>query len=249
MISNGVSSEASAAGLIGIVEAPVPYTTAWVCQSRFHRERLAEQRPDTLLILEHQPVYTLGRSTRSGHWGGREDVLRANGAEVHRVTRGGSVTYHGPGQVLLYPIVRLTDHARGPKQFVWLLEEVILRVLAHWGVRACRLDKCPGVWTDEREPAKVASVGIRVERGVTLHGIALNVEMDLLPFQVIDPCGIARCRVASMAQVTGRAVELSVVKQALAREFGRVFTVQWPVEITATLSPTSFDTTRSNAGA
>jgi lipoate-protein ligase B len=185
-------------------------------------------RPDTVLILEHQPVYTLGRSVRESHWGGNEEALRANGADLHCVNRGGSVTYHGPGQILLYPILRLTQHTAGPRQFVHLLEEVAIRLLSLWGIDGYRVDKKPGVWVMAPVPAKIASIGIRVERGITLHGLALNVDMDLTPFQRIRPCGLADCSVTSMAILRKAALPVDIIKRDLARMFGAVFVTDWP---------------------
>jgi lipoate-protein ligase B len=206
---------------------PVAYAIAWELQSRLHRERLLDLRPDTVLILEHLPVYTLGRTAKESHWGGNEAVLRANGAELHRVNRGGSVTYHGPGQIIVYPILRLAQYAAGPRQAVWLLEEVILRLLARHGIEGCRIDKKPGVWIMGPDPEKIASIGIRIERGVTLHGCAFNVDMDLSPFERIHPCGFTDCAVTSMAARLNRAVSVQEVKRELAQIFGTVFGLFW----------------------
>lgn len=214
-------------GAVFIFPEPVPYSNSWELQSRLHSERMLDLGPDTVLILEHQPVYTLGRSAQASHWGGNEDVLRANGTELHRVNRGGSVTYHGPGQILVYPILRLAQHAPGPRQLVWLLEEVIIHVLKLWKINGHRIDKKPGVWVMVPEPAKIASIGIRIERGITLHGFALNVDMDLTPFQRIHPCGFTNCPVTSMAALLKTAVSVNAVKHDLARIFGTVFALEW----------------------
>jgi len=221
------ASHRPSAGTVFIFPKPVSYLVAWELQSHLHSKRVLDLRPDTVLILEHQPVYTLGRSTRVSHWGGDEDVLRANGTELHRVNRGGSVTYHGPGQVLLYPILRLAQHAAGPRQLVWLLEEVIIRVLNLWKIGGCRIDKKPGVWVMAPEPAKIASIGIRVERGITLHGFALNVDMDLTPFQRIHPCGFTDCLVTSMAALRNTALSVNDIKHDLAQMFASVFALEW----------------------
>ncbi len=183
-----------------------------------------------VLILEHQPVYTLGRSAQTSHWGGNEDVLRANGAELHHVNRGGSVTYHGPGQIVVYLILRLAQHATGPRQLVWLLEEVIIRVLKNWKIDGHRIDKKPGVWVMVPEPAKIASIGIRVERGMTLHGFSLNVDMDLTPFRHIHPCGFSNCRVTSMAALLKSTLSVNDIKHELAQIFGTVFSIEWSTE-------------------
>lgn len=184
-------------------------------------------RPDTVVILEHQPVYTLGRSTQLSDWGGDEALLRANGTALHRVNRGGSVTYHGPGQIVVYPILRLAQHAAGPRRLVWLFEDVIIRLLKHWGIDGHRIEKKPGIWVLTPQPAKIASLGIRIERGITLHGFALNVDMDLAPFQQIHPCGFADCLVSSMSALRGKAVSLDEVKDDLARIFSAVFSIEW----------------------
>jgi lipoate-protein ligase B len=221
-----------------IFPRPMPYEVGWELQSRLHTERLLDLRPDTVLILEHQPVYTLGRSTKESHWGGTEEALRVNGADLHRVNRGGSVTYHGPGQILLYPILRLTRHAAGPRQFVHLLEEVAIRLLRLWRIDGYRVDKKPGVWVMAPEPAKIASLGVRIERGITLHGLALNVDMDLTPFQRIHPCGLADCSITSMAALRKAAFPVDIIKRDLARMFGAVFVTEWPMSIVEGFSPT-----------
>ncbi|OQW33106.1 MAG: hypothetical protein A4E19_07110 [Nitrospira sp. SG-bin1] len=203
---------------------PVPYLVAWEIQSRLHGERLLNRRPDTVLILEHPPVYTLGRRTKPSDWGGSESALCEDGAELHHVNRGGSVTFHGPGQIVVYPVLKLDRHAAGPKQLVWLLEEVIIQTLAHWDIAGSRITGKPGVWILRPELQKIAFVGIRIEHGVTLHGFALNVDLDLTPFQRIHPCGFPDCRVTSMAAVRQTAVPVEEVKQCLALAFAAVFT-------------------------
>ena len=223
-------SHNASSGTVLIFQKPLFYSVGWELQSRLHKERVFDIRQDTVLILEHQPVYTLGRSAQTTHWGGNEDVLRANGTELHYVNRGGSVTYHGPGQIVLYPILKLVHHATGPRQLVWLLEEVIIRVLKDWKIDGHRIDKKPGVWVMGPEPAKIASIGIRVEHGVTLHGFALNVDMDLMPFQRISPCGFADCRVTSMGQQLGTSLSVGNVKVEIARTLADVFSVEWSIE-------------------
>ncbi len=215
------------AGALYVFPAPVPYSIAWELQSRLHRERLSGVRPDTVVILEHRPVFTLGRSTRVSDWGGDESLLRANGTALHRVNRGGSVTYHGPGQIVVYPILKLAQHAAGPRRLVWLFEEVILRVLTRWGIAGHRIEKQPGIWIMTPQPAKIASVGIRVEQGITLHGFALNVDMDLTPFQQIHPCGFVDCLVTTMSAQRGTAISIEEIKQDLARTFGKVLSIEW----------------------
>jgi lipoyl(octanoyl) transferase len=214
-------------GAVRIFPEPVPYLIAWEIQSRLHEERLLDLQPDTVLILEHPPVYTFGRRTKLSHWGGSESALCENGAELHRINRGGSVTFHGPGQIVVYPVLKLDQHAAGPRLLVWLLEEVIIQVLATWNITGSRIIGKPGVWIMTPEPQKIAFLGLRIEHGVTLHGFALNVDMDLTPFQRIHPCGFPDCRVTSMAAVRRTAVPVNVVKQELAQSFAMVFALNW----------------------
>lgn len=208
---------------VRVFPEPVPYHIAWGIQSRLHEERLLDLQPDTVLILEHPPVYTLGRRTRLSDWGGSESVLCQDGAELHHVNRGGSVTFHGPGQIVVYPVLKVDRYATGPRQLVWLLEKVIIQVLELWNIMGSRIVGKPGVWIMTPEPKKIAFLGIRIERGVTLHGFALNVDLDLTPFQRIHPCGLADCRVTTMAAVRQTAVPVDSVKQQLARTFATVF--------------------------
>lgn len=201
----------------------VAYVQAWDFQRRLVEERINGQRPDTLLLLEHEPVFTVGRRGKAEHWAG----LEAQGHAVHHVERGGSVTYHGPGQLVGYPIVRLNDHCPGPKAYVRLLEEVVIRTLADWGIAGGRVAQRPGVWVGEPPGEKIAALGVRIDRGVTMHGFALNVDPDLAPFGRITPCGIAGCRVTSMASLLGRPVEMGTVKRQVAGHFGHLFDLDW----------------------
>ena len=210
---------------VRLFSEPVPYLTGWDLQCRLHAERLLGLQPDTALILEHQPVYTLGRRTRLGDWGGDGSALCQTGAELHRVNRGGSVTFHGPGQVVMYPILKVTRYAAGPRHLVRLFEDVVIRLLGHWNITGSRLDGKPGVWVLTPEPRKVAFIGIRIERGVTLHGLAINVDLDLAPFHRIHPCGLTDCLVTSMAALLQTSVSVEAVKQILAQTFTEVFSL------------------------
>ena len=201
---------------------PVPYLTAWDLQSHLHNQRLFDRQPDTLLILEHSPVYTLGRRTRPADWGGNTAALCENGAELLHVNRGGSITFHGPGQIVLYPILKVVHYATGARQFVWLLEEVIIRVLTDWGIAGIRVAGKPGVWVLVPQLQKIGFVGIRIQRGVTLHGVSLNVDLDLSPFLRIHPCGLADCSVTSMAAVSQRPIPVDMIKKQLAQTFAAV---------------------------
>lgn len=207
---------------------PVPYPDAWNLQKRLHDERVVDHHPDTLLLLEHVSVYTAGRTTQASHRSDGENNLRRGGLQIHSVDRGGSLTYHGPGQLVGYPIIRLAHYASGPRQYVRLLEDVIIETLRSWRIKSHRIDKKPGVWVQlGQQEAKIAAIGVRIERGVTLHGFALNVEMDLSPYSRIAPCGLAGCRVTSMAETLGSTVPLPAVRSALRETFAQAFGIEW----------------------
>jgi lipoyl(octanoyl) transferase len=207
---------------------PVPYMESWGLQQQLQAERLSGGGKDSLLILEHQPVYTMGRRTESAHLGIGETALRLTGASVQPVNRGGSITYHGPGQLVGYPILLLAHYASGPKTYVRLLEEVLIRTLACWGIEGHRVDRSPGVWVrvDQGE-AKIAAIGVRVEQGITLHGFALNVDLDLTPFSLITPCGLAQSRTTSVANLLRLEIPLGRVADQVADTFSTVFNIAW----------------------
>lgn len=208
------------------------YEEAWSLQRRLVERRAAEQCPDTLLLLEHDPVFTIGRSGREEHWGGDERRLTDAGYPVYRIERGGSITFHGPGQLVGYPIVRVACFCPGPKAYVRLLEEVLIRTLAEWDISGRRIEAWPGVWVGDEHPAKIAALGVKIQRGVTMHGFALNVAMDLAPFRWVIPCGIQGSRVTSMAHVLDHDVDMEVVRRRIAEVFAEVFGLEWMEWIT-----------------
>jgi lipoate-protein ligase B len=216
------------AGTLVRFSQAIPYAEAWALQKQLQEERIAERQGDILLLLEHTPVYTLGRSTQPAHWGYGEEVLRRTGASFEFVDRGGSITYHGPGQIVGYPILKLSRYCSGPKRYVWKLEEILIRTLLRWGIEGYRIEKNPGVWVRwNHADAKIAAIGIRIDHGVTIHGFALNVDLDLSPFSHIMPCGLAQCHITSMAEVRQSTVSSSAVAQQVAQEFARTFNIQW----------------------
>lgn len=221
-------------GSLLIMADPLDYADAWSIQQRLHAERVAERRSDTLLLLQHHAVYTLGRRTLPAHLPQGESALRATGAQVAVTNRGGSVTYHGPGQLVGYPIMRLSHSASGPKQYVWLLEETLRCTLRYWGIEAHRISKTPGLFVDvEGRAAKLASIGIRVERGVTLHGFALNVDLDMTPFSRIIPCGLDSYGPTSMAALCRSSVPIRPVAQQVAEHFAHTFQLTWDAEVSS----------------
>ena len=206
----------------------VEYSAAWSLQQQFHAERLAGRRLDTLLLLEHLPVYTAGRRTRPIHLKTVAACSRNLGIPVVTVSRGGSVTYHGPGQLVAYPILAVSEYARGAKDYVHMLEEVLIQTLRAWDIRGYRREKAPGIWSrDQQGEVKIASIGTRIDRGITLHGLALNVSNDLAPFSRIVPCGLDGCRMTSMTEISQSPISLHLVADHLATIFSEVFHVQW----------------------
>jgi lipoyl(octanoyl) transferase len=215
-------------GTLVCFSQPIPYAEAWILQKRLQTERIAERQSDILLLLEHTPVYTLGRTTKPTHWNCGSEVLRLTGASLQSVDRGGSITYHGPGQVVGYPILKLSEYCSGPKQYVWKLEEVLIRTLLRWKIEGYRLEKKPGVWVRwNHTDAKIAAIGVRIDHGVTIHGFAINVDLDLSPFSCIMPCGLSHCHITSLAEVKQSPVSPSVVAQQVAQEFAGIFNIRW----------------------
>ena len=181
------------------------YRAAWDLQRARHTARVAGDIDDTLLLVEHEPVLTLGRHASDDHVISPPEELERRGIEVIRVERGGEVTYHGPGQLVAYPIVRLRDRGVLLRPFVRALELSMGDVADRYGVSAEPRPGYPGVWVgpDGPAPRKLGALGLRVERGVTYHGIALNIATRLKDFELIDPCGMAGLDVTSVARELG----------------------------------------------
>jgi lipoate-protein ligase B len=199
----------------------VPYDEALALQTELRDAHLAGTGRDCVLLLEHPHVVTFGRGAREGHAHLSDAELRDAGYEVFRTNRGGDVTYHGPGQLVGYPILDLSAHGRDVHAYLRRLEGALIDVLAEFDVAARRRDGYAGVWLDERR--KIASIGVGVRRWVTMHGFALNVSCDLERFQVMVPCGLAGVEMVSMSSVLGRPVALDDVADATARVLQRRF--------------------------
>ena len=198
----------------------VPYAAALHEQRRLQAARIAGTIPDTLLLLEHPAVYTLGRNSAAHHILYSEEFLRAQGASVEHNERGGEVTFHGPGQLVAYPIILLREHERSLSDLVWRLEEVVVRTLADFGVAARREQGERGVWVEER---KIASLGLSVRRWVVMHGVALNVDPDLRYFSYINPCGHAGLAMTSIRLETGANPGLDRVAEIFTHYFAMIF--------------------------
>ncbi|KAJ4874063.1 Plastidial lipoyltransferase 2 [Raphanus sativus] len=209
----------------------VPYKKAWTWQKRIVEEKKTlidtnQDCPDTVILLQHSPVYTMGT-------GSSEDYLNFDVKDapfdVYRTERGGEVTYHGPGQLVMYPIINLRNHEMDLHWYLRTLEEVVIRVLSSaFSIKASRLDGLTGVWVGDQ---KVAAIGIRVSKWITYHGLALNVTTDLTPFNSIVPCGIRDRQVGSIKGLLedGKVGDLRLIDiahESLLKEFSEVFKLQ-----------------------
>lgn len=220
----------------------VPYEEALVAQRWLQDARQEGEVCDVLLLLEHPPVYTRGRRSTDEELPMQRQWYEMQGIEVHDTNRGGRVTYHGPGQLVAYPIVSLKPYGDDVHEYVRRLEQVAIEALAEHGVAAGTIEGLTGVWTpadgrrdEKRAPAsvfgpsageearKIGSIGVHVSRGVTTHGLAINVNNDLQPFEWIVPCGIDNCRVTSLGRELGAEQDLSVFADTLVTRYGEVF--------------------------
>ena len=241
----------------------VPYAQSLVLQQRVVAARKAGAVPDVLVLCEHPHVITQGRNGRQEHLLGSERALRQRGVEYFETKRGGDVTYHGPGQLVAYPIFDLSGMRRDLVWFVRGLEEAMIRASVEMGVAAERLlpnwQGKTGVWVRDvdsesgRLPTKLGAIGVHVSRWVTSHGLAWNVSTDLRYFDLIVPCGIAGCRTTSLEQVLGGPVNTAAAAEALERAMGDVFGLQFkridPRELAAQVQAWERETSRMMVGA
>ena len=196
------------------------FAEVWALQREMVAARQRDEIPDTLILVEHPHVITLGRSTK------RENLLAPADTPVFEIERGGDVTYHGPGQLVGYPIFLLCQPERDLHVYLRNLEEAIIRALAGFGLEGTRKAGWTGVWNAAAE-RKLASIGVAVKRWVTLHGFALNVATDLARFAAINPCGLDAAVMSSMAGELGRPVEMAAVKTGVRAAFADVFARQF----------------------
>ena len=222
---------------------------AYAATPKLQQEKVDQRKtgaiPDTLLLLEHPHVYTLGRNASQRHLLASPERLRALGAEVFEADRGGDITYHGPGQLVGYPIFDLSQHRRDLRWYMRQLEEVLIGVAGDFGIEAGRLKGATGVWVGDE---KLAAMGVHVSRWVTSHGFALNVNTDLSYFQWIVPCGLCDKGVTSLQKLLGRPVEMSTVVERVVGRFGSVFHLAMQGTLgTPRLTLRAYDSERSEA--
>jgi lipoyl(octanoyl) transferase len=196
------------------------YRPVWDYQKKLQQLRIAKKIPDTLVFVEHTPVYTIGKNGSDLHIIGNSEFLKSNNIEVVHVDRGGDVTYHGPGQLVGYPVFDLHQHRESVSWFMRNLEEVFIRSISYWGLKAGRNEGYPGVWIDDE---KIVAFGVRISRWVTMHGFAFNVNTNLNHFSGIIPCGIFHCGVTSLAIQLGKQIAMEEVKEVIMRAFQDVF--------------------------
>ena len=198
----------------------VTYENGMKLQQRLAEMRQRDEIDDQLLLLEHPPVITLGRGGDARNLLASEEILRRNRVRFFETTRGGDITYHGPGQIVGYPIVHLGDGNRDVRKYVTKLEEVLIRTVAEYGITASRVDGRRGIWVGNE---KIAAIGVRIARWVTSHGWALNVSTNLDHFRLITPCGLQGTGVTSIEKETGRRVSAAEARAVLAAKFAEVF--------------------------
>jgi len=215
-ILSGISEKVYLADYLGVI----PYEPALKLQQRLVQTRAEGKVPDVLLLLQHPPVFTIGR------FRGTEDIvvpretLRQKGIDVFHTNRGGSITYHGPGQLVGYPILNLKENGLGVREYIWKLEEVIIKLLLTLGIQGHRVTNYPGVWVDEGE---ICSIGIHVSHHITMHGFALNVNTNLGHFEYINPCGIKGKVMTSVSKILGYPLEAEAIIEALLDSFSATF--------------------------
>ncbi len=198
------------------------YREAWQLQRAIFDTRVEGQIRDVLLLTEHNHVYTIGKSGNENHLLASDEELKQKKVDVYKIDRGGDITYHGTGQLVGYPILDLKNYYLDVHRYLRDLEEVIIRTLAAYGIRGTRQEKMTGVWVNDE---KIAAIGIKVSRWVTMHGFAFNVKPDLSFFDRIIPCGIFHKGVTSMENILSKEIDINEVAQQLIKSFAEVFHV------------------------
>ena len=196
-----------------------PYQQTWDLQKTLQSRRINNEIEDTVLLVEHEPVYTFGKNADDNH------LLQnyPDDVQVFHIERGGDVTFHGPGQLVGYPIIDLHNYKKSISWYMRSLEDVIIDTLDHYGIAASRKDGLTGVWVNDE---KIAALGVRISRWVTMHGFALNVNTDLHYYAGIIPCGIFEYGVTSMQKILGKEMEMDEVKYILIEQFQNVYNQQ-----------------------
>jgi len=201
----------------------IAYKEAWDLQKDFVSKRSTNEVQDTVLLCEHNPVYTFGKSANRDNLLINDTFLKNIGAEKYEIERGGDITFHGPGQLVGYPILNLHELGIGVKKYVDLLEDSIIQTLLQFGIKTERIDGLTGIWITQGIHRKIAAIGIKVSKGITMHGFALNVNTDLSFFRHMIPCGISDKDVTSMEVELGRKMDMGEVKEIYTKTFKELF--------------------------
>jgi len=199
------------------------YSYAWELQKVLHHERAMGNIPDAVIFTEHYNTYTIGKSGGDDHLLATEEELIRGNISIFKTDRGGDITYHGPGQIVCYPIMDLIRHYQDVHRYLRDLEEVVIKTLDHYGIEGHREPEYTGVWVGSE---KICAIGVKVSRWVTMHGFAFNVNTDLSYFGRIIPCGIFHKGVTSLAELAGRTCDLVEVKTVVAEKFAEVFQIE-----------------------
>lgn len=217
----------------------VEYGRAWELQKAVLESRINNNIEDCLILLQHPPTFTYGRRYKDGNLIFNKRYYEDNGFAVYKTDRGGLATYHGPGQVVCYSILKMSNYTSDYYQYLRMLEEIIIRTLLSFGIKAERNYKYTGVWVNE---AKIGFIGVRLALGYTMHGFSLNVNNDLLPFNYITPCGIQGVRITSVQELLGKSVNIEEVYNKLRNYYSSVFQVQTiPIEMQAIVQSIGFE--------
>lgn len=198
----------------------IDYKDAWDLQKSVHQLRVENKIDDLLFLLEHPHTYTLGKTADKQNLVGDKKYLDENKISVYDIDRGGDITYHGPGQIVGYPIISLTNWQQDTHKYLRAIEEIIIRVCSEYGLKGNRVDKYTGVWIDEK---KICAIGIKVSRWITMHGFAFNVNTDLELFNGIIPCGITDKDVTSLNRELKNKIPLHQVKEKIIHHFDYLF--------------------------
>ncbi len=203
----------------------VAYKTVWDLQKTILEAKKKDNSfPDVVLFLEHQPVFTLGRRGDMENLKVSGCVFKESGIEIIRVERGGDITYHGPGQLVGYPVIHLQRNDLKVVEYVEKLEQAMIQTASRWGIDAGRNALNRGVWVGER---KLGSIGIAVKRGISFHGFALNVDLSLQPYKWINPCGLHNVSMTSMALETGGNIPMEKVRESMREQMESIFKIRW----------------------
>lgn len=198
----------------------IDYKEAWDLQKSVHQLKTENKIDDVLFLLEHPHTYTLGKTADKENLVGGDEYLTENNISVYDIDRGGDITYHGPGQIVGYPIISLTNWNQDTHKYLRAIEEVIIKVCDEYGLDASRVEKYTGVWIDDR---KICAIGIKVSRWITMHGFAFNVNTDLKLFKGIIPCGISDKDVTSLNRELKKEINLGEIKERILHQFSVIF--------------------------